>query len=834
MATNVRIPLIASPPVAVDMLDSRRSLILAGGIALSILSMAALALALNDSYDRNLQSWRQRLTVVSTVIAAHAHQTIVGIDIVLRGVADGVAEKGISDARAFGAQYGARATMEMLRYAKLGVPQIDFVSVWDADGNSLASSTRFPTDLSSIADSDFFKAHVANPNERGLLFVGAPRANQINGRMSMFLSRKIRGADGKLLGVVVAGVPTDFFSHFYRDVTAGPGRSLQMFRDDGALLARWPEVPEQIGRRFTSGQVFKSIVAGSDSVTSFSAGAIGATVGEPTNRLVAGKRVEGLPLLVTMTATEALYLSDWKTVATKIAVAGLALVAALLALTGWNAHLMRQSDDARAAAMDALESRTRFVKMVTHEIRTPISAIIGSSNLLLETRLDDRGQRFAEVIAKSSNHLLKVVNDILDYTRLQVGQFVIEESDFELTALVANVVSIARALETTGNLRVVFKVATDAPAWVRGDPGRLSQALLNLLGNSVRYTRAHRPDGVVSLRARPASPGWIDFEISDNGPGIPADVLADIFKPFNRGVRSTVESGGTGLGLTISRRFVEAMGGSIAVESATGIGSKFSIKLPLKETIKPSEDGAPAENVSGPLPPLRILVADDVAANRMIMDMTLSRLGHVVRLAGNGAEVVASVEREAFDVVLMDVHMPEMDGLEATRRVRRSTGINANVPIIALTALSEGDDRDEMLAAGMNDVIVKPATEESVTRALRSLGVGRDGRKRQRLSLATDHADPKIRELFKREVMANLVTLRAAVAAEDLNEASFALHKLEGACVAFGYDAIARRTISIERGLTPERVDVLLAEFNRLLGDGLALSIDDEAASKIA
>ena len=380
----------------------------------------------------------------------------------------------------------------------------------------------------------------------------------------------------------------------------------------------------------------------------------------------------------------------------------------------------KRTERAMAAARDAAElaSRTQatFLATMSHELRTPMNAVIGLTSMLIETPLDETQRRYARTINTSAEQLLSIINNILDFSRLNSGPETPEIVIFDLRELVDEIIAIVRSLPRAGTIAVSADVGPDVPAYLSGDRGRLTQVLLNFLGNAIKYTRDGSVRLAVTLTARREAEVVLRFAVIDTGIGISADVLAKLFKPFERGdMVDAPQFGGTGLGLAISKRVVEMLGGSISAESAAGVGSTFSCDIPFGLANPPDvPDRAPAIERKRPDHSLRILVAEDTPANQLVIEAILEKLGHRVRSAANGVEALALVKETDIDLILMDMQMPVMDGCQAATLIRRIDGPKGRVPIVALTAFAQPADRERALSAGMNDYLRKPIRKTDV------------------------------------------------------------------------------------------------------------------------
>ncbi len=351
-----------------------------------------------------------------------------------------------------------------------------------------------------------------------------------------------------------------------------------------------------------------------------------------------------------------------------------------------------------------------------------MNAVIGMTSLLLDTALSEEQRGFVETIRASGESLLTLLNDALDYSKIEAGRVVLETLTFDPADEVRQVVDLMRgAAYGRGNaLRVV--IDPDLPSALRSDPGRIRQVLLNLVSNAVKFTR----DGAVEVRvstAREESRAWLHVDVIDTGIGIAPEALPALFQPFTQADASTTRRfGGTGLGLAISRRIASLLGGDVSVVSEPGRGSTFSLRVPVELPTPNSElpTRRMRDTLRGAAQRLRVLVAEDNAVNQKVISMMLERMGHRADVVGNGAEALDALARAPYDVVLMDVHMPELDGVSAVRRIRASEH-GGRVPVIALTANADGDEERRCLEAGMDDFLAKPVRREVLEATLARL-----------------------------------------------------------------------------------------------------------------
>jgi signal transduction histidine kinase/ActR/RegA family two-component response regulator/HPt (histidine-containing phosphotransfer) domain-containing protein len=374
-------------------------------------------------------------------------------------------------------------------------------------------------------------------------------------------------------------------------------------------------------------------------------------------------------------------------------------------------------EQALSRAEHAARAKSEFLASMSHEIRTPLNGVIGYTERLLDEELQPHQRRYAERIQNSSLALLTVVNDVLDFSQIESGRVELDPQPFALRALIDNTVSIVSGIAESRGLEMVVEIASDLPQVLIGDEARLRQILLNLLNNAIKFTRAGRVTVQVASQGRNESGEVIGFKVQDTGIGIAKNKRDNLFQRFSQVDQSVRrEFGGSGLGLAISKRLVEVMGGEIGMDSEEGRGSTFwiTVTLPPAASLSPTADDVP----TGAVQPGRILVVEDLEINQELARALLERDGHEVDIASDGAEAVAAVQGKRYDLVLMDIQMPVMDGISATRAIRGLDHEARSVPIIAMTANVLPQQVRSFQQAGMNGHIAKPVRRNDLKRAL--------------------------------------------------------------------------------------------------------------------
>jgi CheY-like chemotaxis protein len=370
--------------------------------------------------------------------------------------------------------------------------------------------------------------------------------------------------------------------------------------------------------------------------------------------------------------------------------------------------------EAKSKAEAAMKAKQLFLSNMSHEIRTPMNAVIGFTNVILKTQLTEKQKEYVDAIKVSGDALIVLINDILDIAKVDAGKMTFEQTPFALIPSISATLHLFEPKITEKNIALVTEYDTAIPEMVEGDPVRLRQIILNLLSNAVKFTDKGKITVSVRMLSEGADDTTIEFLVADTGIGIPEDKLEYIFGDFQQASDQTSRLyGGTGLGLSIVKQFVELQGGTLIVHSQPGQGSTFGFVLGFKKAATEAAEIAPTDHTAKAataVESIRVLVAEDMPLNQLLIKIILKDFGFEVDIATNGKMAIEMLQQNKYDIILMDLLMPEINGFEATAHIRSQ--IDPHIPIIALTADVTTVDLEKCTAIGMNDYMSKPVDEK--------------------------------------------------------------------------------------------------------------------------
>jgi signal transduction histidine kinase/DNA-binding response OmpR family regulator len=670
---------------------------------------------LHNLRESTLQTAETNLSRYSLTLAENADRSFKSLDLVLSSVGDYLARKGVTDSASYRQLTSDQETHFLLKEKIAGLPQVDAVTMIDARGKLINFSRYWPIPDVDISDRDYYKALKADPDLES--FISAPVQNRGSGTGNIYVARRLNDPNGEFMGMLLGAMSLQYLENFFGSTSLGLDSTVSLVREDGTLLAHFPPTGE-IGKA-SSGSGQRALAAGG-------------TVREVSTRdqrarLRAASMLPNYPALIVVSQTEQGALRSWRSMAMLLSAMSLVstivvLVAAFMIARWWNRHeqLIQAAETANAA-------KSTFLAMMSHEIRTPMNAVLGLATTLLETSLDTEQRRFVLAIHNAGDSLLEILNDILDFSKLESGQLSLEHIAFSPEALVHNTLSIIGPRASAKDL-VIRSIGDPAlPPAVISDAGRIRQILLNLVSNAVKFTAAGEILVSTCCIGRDDQHAIIEWAVSDTGIGIAPENIGTLFVNFVQADNSISRRfGGSGLGLAICKRLIEQMGGEIKVVSTLGHGSTFSFRLtlPVAEHVPAPEQNDQAAYASLNVRidtfgrPLRVLIVDDNPTNRLVAAKMLKDFDIQTDTACDGAEAVTAAKRFNYDLILMDVRMPEMDGLQATRAIRARGERLAMMPIIAFTANAFPEDVASCREAGMNDFVVKPARKKALVEAI--------------------------------------------------------------------------------------------------------------------
>jgi signal transduction histidine kinase/DNA-binding NarL/FixJ family response regulator len=598
-------------------------------------------------------------------------------------------------------------------------PYFGFINALNAAGTVVADSQSVTPRGGNFASRDYF---IAQRNDaRDLLFIGRPFLTGPGQPATIPISRRISNPDGSFAGVVVGSMRLAYFLDLFSRLNVGAHGSIALLRSDGLVLMRRPFHADDIGRTLPADSPFFHVADGGQ--------AAGIDAIDHLRRRFLLQPIGTLPLTVAVGLADADIYAAWHTraVALGVAIGALSTIDLLLLLVvryalisreaglatlraaeAQRAALIGQREHAVAAMEQTAAAKTRFVAAMSHELRTPLNSLLGYAELLaMDGGMGPVQAGRLTAMRSAGEHLRSVIDKVLDFGRVESQASQTPPACTDLHALMADCLSMVHPIAAAKGLALSNDVAAELPRHIMADAAAIRQVLLNLLGNAVKFTNR----GAVALRAVPC-PAGLRFVVADTGIGIPASQHGRLFQPYERLGADRMGVSGAGLGLAITAGLVARMGGRIGHDANRAGGSVFWVELPLREaSAAPPE---PAIEPPAATRSLRILVVDDSAMNRDITEGLLRTAGHVVSQADNGEAALRLVAAQDFDVVLMDLRMPVVDGMTAVRQIRAMPGPRGQTPVIAVTAQVMDDEGAALLAAGFQGLLIKPIERVSL------------------------------------------------------------------------------------------------------------------------
>jgi len=791
-----------------------RSSRIATALALFLLfaMLATLGAAIWFARDQATEEWRSQLDNLSLVLAEQGAQEVKSAFLVLDSIAESVAANDVHDAATLRGKMATLRHFDSMRDKISGLPQVDVATIVAANGDVINFTRSFPAPQINLADRDYFQAHMRNP---GLgVYISAPVRNKGNNQWTFYLSRKLTGPNGEFLGLALVGFSSTFLSQFYQKINLGADATVTLYRRDFTVLARWPHEDSLMGKINRSGTTYQiiDVLKQSHGVIQVATPRLSQS-GAEVLRMGAARLVRGYPLIVNVTVTDARFLAQWRrfTMALSLvgglsAVAIMLIFAVLIRLLKSREHDMEETRQLKSVAEAASLAKSDFLAMMSHEIRTPLTAIIGFAEILEKTQPGQPGGDTGAIILRNGQHLLTIINDILDISKIEAGRLALEQLTFSPHELAEGVHAMMASQAAARGLRFDLTVNYPMPAQVVADPTRWKQILFNLAGNAIKFTEL----GSVNMTVRyDVATSRLVSIFTDTGIGIAPEHQASLFRPFSQADSSVARKyGGTGLGLYLVSQLAGRMGGAVKVDSSLGRGSVFEVAIaaPLAPVTHAQAwlDQAPLAPPRALQPAARdpfqqrllghVLLAEDGRDNQTLVCAFLHGMGMTWEVVDDGAQAVQAALAGNFDLILMDIQMPVMDGVRATEVLR---GAGYARPIVALTANVMPEDVQRYARAGCDATVAKPINMAELVETLARL-LGNSGALDAFTSFEELDGYEEIRASYRDTLSGRITDLAGYIAQERWGEVATLAHMLKGSAESFGFPGVTRNTALVE------------------------------------